>query len=69
MAWRELGCPYEEARALERIGLSHLEDGDRDDGIASLQEALAIYQRIDSPFTARVRQVLQDQEASALTEE
>ena len=35
---------------------------------ASLQEALAIYQRIGSPFTARVRQALHDQEASTLSE-
>jgi tetratricopeptide (TPR) repeat protein/transcriptional regulator with XRE-family HTH domain len=66
---RKHNLPGEEARALEGIGLSHLKDGDHDDGIASLQEALAIYQRIDSPFTARVRQVLRDQEASAHTGE
>jgi hypothetical protein len=61
--------PGEEARALEGIGRSHLKDGDRDDGIASLREALAIYQRIGSPFAARVREVLEDQEASTLTGE
>jgi len=63
---REQNVPSEEAHALEGMGLSHLKDGDRDDGIASLREALAIYQRIGSPFAARVRQVLEDQEASTL---
>jgi len=66
---REQNVPIEEAHALEGIGLSHLKDGDREDGIVSLREALAIYQRIGSPFAARVRQVLEDQEASTLTGE
>jgi tetratricopeptide (TPR) repeat protein len=66
---REQNVPSEEAHALEGIGLSHLKDGDRDDGITSLREALAIYQRLGSPFAARVREVLQDQEAGTQTRE
>jgi len=66
---REHTVPGDEAHALEGIGRSHLKDGHRDDGIASLREALAIYQRIGSPYAARVRDVLQEHETGIRTGE
>lgn len=46
--------PLEEARALEGIGRSHLQDGDRGQAAAHLRQALTIYQRIGA---RRARQV------------
>ena len=54
----QIGAPLEEARALEGIGQSHLQDGNPNQTIASLREALAIYQRIGSPGARRVRETL-----------
>jgi Flp pilus assembly protein TadD len=54
----EIGAPLEEARALEGIGQSHLQDGNSSQAIAPLREALAIYQRIGSPGVRRVRETL-----------
>ena len=48
---RDLGAPLEEARALEGIGHCHLQDGHASEGTAHLQQALAIYQRINQPST------------------
>jgi hypothetical protein len=48
----------EEARALEGIGHSHLRDGNSGEGIAQLQQALAIYQRIGTPGAQRVQETL-----------
>ena len=55
---RDLGIPLEEARALEGIGHSHLRDGYASEGTACLEQALAIYQRIESPAARRVQETL-----------
>jgi tetratricopeptide (TPR) repeat protein len=55
---RELGLPPEEARALEGIGRSHLHDGNPTQATAPLQDALAIYQRIESPAAQHVKEAL-----------
>ena len=50
--------PLEEARALEGIGHSHLQDGNPAEGAAHLRQALAIYQRIGTPAAQRVQETL-----------
>jgi hypothetical protein len=55
---RDIGAPLEEARALEGIGRSHLQDSNPDQAATHLQQALAIYQRIGSPGARRVRETL-----------
>lgn len=51
-------APLEEARALDGIGHSHLRDGHPGEAAASLEQALAIYQRIGSPDVRRVQETL-----------
>jgi hypothetical protein len=51
---RQFGVPLEEARALEGTGRSHLHDGDHDQAIVFLRQALAIYQRIGAPAARHV---------------
>jgi hypothetical protein len=46
--------PLPQARALEGIGRCLSATGDADRGMASLLEALAIYERIGSPRAERV---------------
>jgi len=58
---RHIGAPLEEARALEGTGRSHLQDACRDEGIAFLRQALAIYQRIGAPAARRVCDALASQ--------
>jgi Tfp pilus assembly protein PilF len=55
---REVGAPLEEARALEGLGLCHLQEGHTREGRAHLQQALTIYQRIGAPGAWRVQQDL-----------
>jgi hypothetical protein len=55
---RDLGGPLEEARALEGIGHSHLQDGNPSEGIAHLTQALVIYQRIGTPGARRVQETI-----------
>ena len=55
---RDIGAPLEEARALEGIGHSHLQDGNPSRAAAHLRQALAIYQRIGSPAARRVEDAL-----------
>jgi tetratricopeptide (TPR) repeat protein len=66
---REIGILPEEARALEGIGRSHLDDGHASEGTAYLGQALTIYQRIEAPAARRVQESLlqlgQDNMASA----
>ena len=50
--------PFEEARALEGIGHSHLHDGNPSQAARQLRQALAIYQRTDTPSAQRVQQTL-----------
>jgi tetratricopeptide (TPR) repeat protein len=56
---RDIGAPLEEARALEGIGRSHLQDH-IGEGTAHLRQALTIYQRIGSPGAQRVQETLRD---------
>jgi tetratricopeptide (TPR) repeat protein len=66
---REIGILPEEARALQGIGRSHLDDGHASEGTAYLGQALTIYQRIEAPAARRVQESLlqlgQDNLASA----
>jgi tetratricopeptide (TPR) repeat protein len=55
---RNIGAPPHEARALEGIGDCALREGRRNEGVTHLQEALAIYRRINSPNTTRVEAAL-----------
>jgi tetratricopeptide (TPR) repeat protein/transcriptional regulator with XRE-family HTH domain len=55
---RDIGAPLDEARALEGIGHSHLQDGNPSQATTPLRDALTIYQRIESPGTERVRETL-----------
>ena len=55
---REIGILPEEARALEGIGRSHLDDGHASEGTAYLGQALTIYQRIEAPAARRVQESL-----------
>ena len=55
---RNIGVPLEEARALEGIGRSHLQDGHPGEGLACLCQALGIYQRIGSSRAQRVQETL-----------
>ena len=50
--------PLEEARALEGIGRSHLQDGNRGQAAAHLRQALTIYQRIGAPRARQVQETL-----------
>jgi tetratricopeptide (TPR) repeat protein len=50
----------EEARALEGIGRCHLRDGRRAEGVESLRQALAIYEKIGSSSAGRVWRTLDD---------
>jgi hypothetical protein len=54
--------PLEEARALEGIGRSYLQNGATDEGAAHLRQALAIYQRIGAPGARRVQETLRQYE-------
>jgi tetratricopeptide (TPR) repeat protein/transcriptional regulator with XRE-family HTH domain len=55
---RDTGMPFEEARALEGIAHSHLHDGNPSQAAGQLHQALAIYQRTDTPSAQRVQQLL-----------
>jgi hypothetical protein len=50
--------PLEEARALEGIGQSLLQQQRVGDAVANLREALVIYRRIGSPEVTRVEAAL-----------
>ena len=52
--------PLEEARALEGLGRSHLDDDGRGDAITFLRQALAIYQRIGAPNAKSLQQLLEE---------
>jgi hypothetical protein len=55
---RDVGAAPEEARALQGIGNSHLHDGNLVQAALHLGQALAIYQRIESPAARRVQETL-----------
>ena len=57
---RDLGVLPENARALEGMGNSHLQDGNPGRAAEYLRQALAIYQRIGHvPAAGRVQEALQ----------
>ena len=58
---RGIGAPLQEARALEGIGHSYLQDGNPDQATTHLQQALAIYQHIGTPDAQRVQETLRQQ--------
>jgi tetratricopeptide (TPR) repeat protein len=57
---QDLNVPLEEARALAGTGESYLQEGDTEQGITPLREALAIFQRLGSPDAGRVEAILRD---------
>jgi len=59
--------PLEEARALEGLGQSHLQDGNLSQAAAHLQQALAIYQRIGAPAARRIQESLQSHRPTSTT--
>ena len=57
---RDVDVPLEAARALEGIGQCQLQNGRPNQAGPNLREALAIYQRLRSPFAERVRATIQE---------
>ena len=57
---RDIAVPLEEARALEGLGQACLSDGNTDEGLTYLRQALDIYQRIGAPDAQRVQAQLRD---------
>jgi len=66
---RDLSAAPEEARALEGLGHSHLQDGHPGQAAAHLQQALTIYQRIGAPAARRVQQTIQNHGLTSTTPE
>ena len=56
---RDLSAAPEEARALEGIGHSHLQEGHPGQAAEYLSQALTIYQRIGAPTARRIQETLQ----------
>ena len=52
--------PLEEARALEGLGRACLPDGNTDQALTYLRQALDIYQRIGAPAAQRVQAQLRE---------
>jgi tetratricopeptide (TPR) repeat protein len=50
----------ERARAFEGIGLCQLSDGERDQGLATLRQALKISRAVGSPYASRVEEIIKD---------
>lgn len=65
---RQLGAPLEEARALEGLGHTQLQDANPGQAAAHLRQALAIYQHIGAPGAQRVQQTLQNHQLASATE-
>jgi Tfp pilus assembly protein PilF len=57
---RDLGAPLQQARALEGLGMCHLNGGRPTEGSVQLRRALTIYQRIGVPDAQRVQDTLRD---------
>ena len=64
---RDLSAAPEEARALEGLGHSHLQDGHPGQAAAHLHQALTIYQRIGAPAAQRVQQTMQNHKLTSTT--
>jgi Tfp pilus assembly protein PilF len=59
---REIGCPLEQARALEGIGRCDIANGDTVTALSSLREALTVYERLGATETATaIEHLLQQQ--------
>ena len=56
-----LRIPLEQARALEGIGVCHLQQGQTGEGGAYLRRALALYRRMGSPDARRVQTSMRTQ--------
>ena len=57
---RTITAPLEEARALEGIGNCHLREGHFNGAVKLLQQAFAIYRRLNSPYAGRVEAIIRD---------
>jgi len=66
---RDLGVPLEEARALEGLAQSHLQDGHTAEGAPYLRQALTIYQRIGTPDARRIQQAFRHDDLIPITPE
>jgi tetratricopeptide (TPR) repeat protein len=66
---RDIGVPFEEARALEGLGRAHLQDGDPAEAAVHLRQALSIYQRIGVQAARRVQEALHQHGLTASTAE
>src|SRR5262249_27793227 len=55
---RDISAAPEEARALEGIGNSHLQEGNPSQAAGYLQQALTIYHRIGTPGAQRIEETL-----------
>lgn len=55
---RDIGVPFEEARALEGLGQAYLQDGNPGEAAAYLEQALSIYQRIGVQAARHVQETL-----------
>ena len=55
-----IGAPIDQAHALEGIGRTHLHDGHPDQAAPPLRQALAVYQRFESPHAPRVEALVRD---------
>jgi hypothetical protein len=58
---RDICCPLEEARAFEGIGLCLARTAYPPEGIAELQQALAIYERMETPDVVHALPTLRSQ--------
>ena len=65
---RDISAPLEEARALEGLGQTHLQDGSHDKGLGLLHQAQTIYQRIGAPAARRVQETLQNHRLTSTPE-
>ncbi len=57
---REIAVPLGEAHALEGLGQACLPDGNTDEGLTYLRQALDIYQRTGAPDAQRVQAQLRE---------
>jgi hypothetical protein len=55
-----------QARALERLGQAHLQDGNSSHGLACLRHALTIYQLLGAPGARRIQDALRYHELTSM---
>jgi tetratricopeptide (TPR) repeat protein len=63
---RDIGMPFEEARALEGLAMAHLRDGNPGQAAPHLRQALSIYERIGAHAARRLQQTLHDNGLTAI---